>query len=304
MKNNSLLICEKDLGQRLDKLLTKHFPDHSRTYFQHLIENKHILVNGKPVKKRETFYVGDNVTISFEEPPELDVKPENIPLDILFEDEHLLVINKPANFVVHPGPGVHNGTFANALLYHCKQLNTEEFIPLRPGIVHRLDKDTTGILIAAKTRTCHQKLTEQFANRSIEKHYLAICSSAPPEGLFSAPIKRHPVNRKTMHVSENGKEAISHFRLLAKKENLSLVEIKLITGRTHQIRVHLKALNCPILGDPVYGAPSLNQKYNIKRQMLHANNIKFTHPISEVSLELIAPQPKDMKKFIELIQPS
>ncbi|NGX39905.1 MAG: Ribosomal large subunit pseudouridine synthase D [Chlamydiae bacterium] len=299
---DSLVITEEDLGLRLDKLLSQKFPEHSRSYFQYLINEEFVLLNGHPVKKQLRPETGDKIVIDFQKPPLLDVKPEPIPLDILYEDEELLVINKPRNMVVHPAPGAYTGTFANALLHHCKQLDPKHFEDLRPGIVHRIDKDTTGALLAAKTIASHQKLTAQFSARSVKKHYLAICSSKPPEGEFSAPLRRHPIKRKQMTVHPEGKEAISAFRVLAHKENLSLVEIELITGRTHQIRAHLKKLNCPILGDPIYGSVTLNRKYRIHQQLLHAHRIHFIHPISGDPVELTAPIPSEMKDFIDLIQ--
>ncbi len=300
----NLIISEEDLGVRLDKILKNHFPDHSRTYFQYLIEEGCVLVNGLLVKKQYRPAVGDEIEISFLLTPEIDVKPEPIPLDILYEDDHLLIINKPAGMVVHPAPGSPSGTFANALLYHCSQLNPTEFTTLRPGIVHRLDKETTGVLIGVKTSLAHKKMIEKFSTRAIEKHYLAICCGVPKEGQLSAPIKRHPIRRQEMTVSEDGKEAISCFKILQRNNGLCFIDVQLITGRTHQIRAHLKHLNCPLLGDPVYGSKSLNEKYKATRPLLHAHTIKFTHPISEKPLEIVAPISPDMKNFIEFIQQS
>ncbi len=292
----------EDLGMRLDKLLKERFPDHSRSYFQYLIDEHHVLINSLPVKKQYRPVVGDSVEISFHPSVEIDVKPENIPLDILYEDSDLIVVNKPAGMVVHPAPGAYSKTFANALLYHCKELKVEEFDPMRPGIVHRLDKETSGVLIAAKTQRAHQGLTTLFSSREVEKHYLAICYGVPKEGECHAPIKRHPIKRKEMTVSHEGKEAITHFKTLHRRDGLSLVEAILITGRTHQIRVHLRSLNCPIIGDSTYGSHSLNQKYKAERQMLHAHSIKFLHPLTNLSIEIQAPIPQDMKNFIEFIQ--
>lgn len=302
--SESFCISIEDLGKRIDKLLVGHFPKYSRTYFQFLINKDCVLVNKKPIKKQYKTQINDEIAISFLTLPELDVKPEAISLDILFEDENMIAINKPAGMVVHPAPGTLHGTFANALLHHCKQLEEQQFAFLRPGIVHRLDKDTSGILLGAKNRETHQKLIEQFSQRKIKKYYLAICLGVPPEGLFSAPIKRHPIKRKEMTVcpTGEGKEAISHLRILEKKKEFSLLEIQLITGRTHQIRAHLKYLHCPILGDPIYGNISLNKKFQLNRQMLHACLIKMQHPILNIPLEISAPIPKDMKNFIELIQ--
>lgn len=297
----SLYVVEDEVGERIDKLLTRHFQSHSRTYFQELIEEGHVLVNGKQPKKRAQLLAGDKVTITFAPPPKLNVEPEEIPLDILYEDEAIIAINKPKGMVVHPAPGVYSGTFANALLFHCEGLEKKGFEEHRPGIVHRLDKDTTGVLIGAKTLEAHAKLSTLFSKRKVEKHYLTVCAGRPKEGTFVAPIRRHPVRRKEMYVDEAGKEAISHFRLVAEKEDLSLVDVELITGRTHQIRVHLKAMNCPILGDQTYGSKSLNEKFKLESQLLHAHRTILPHPLTDTPLEIVAPLPRAMKNFIEVI---
>ena len=299
---SKIVVSEEDLGVRLDKLLAQRFSQHSRSYFQHLIDEGYVLLNGHPIKKQHRPEVGDEIAVAFQEVPKIDVKPEAIALDIIFEDEHLIAVNKPPGMVVHPAPGAYTGTFANALVHHCKELKSEDFDKTRPGIVHRIDKETSGILVAAKTLEAHKKLTEAFSKRQVQKRYLAICCGVPKEGVFSSPIKRHPLKRKQMTVSTEGKEAITCFKILARREGLSLIEAELITGRTHQIRVHLKALNCPLLGDDTYGSQTLNRKYGARRQLLHAHQIQFTHPISEVSLELVAPIPADLKNFIDLIQ--
>ncbi len=285
---------------RLDKLLCTHFPDHSRTYFQYLIEQGCVLVSGAPMKKRESPKEGDEIEVCFLLTPEISLEAQDIPLDVIYEDEHLIAVNKPASMVVHPAPGHPKDTFVNALLYHCKNLEGTD--PLRPGIVHRLDKDTSGILIAAKNAQAHAKLVALFATRQIEKYYLAICVGVPKEGLIDAPIKRHPTHRKVMAVNlEEGKEAKSICKVLQKNENLSLVEVQILTGRTHQIRVHMKHLNTPILGDPVYGSVSANKKYSPPRQLLHAHRLKFTHPMTGAQLDLTAPLPNDVTSFFQLV---
>ncbi|MBS0620193.1 MAG: RluA family pseudouridine synthase [Verrucomicrobia bacterium] len=286
----------KEAELRLDKLLALHFPAHSRTYFQYLIDEGCVLVNGALVKKRERLLEGDEIEVCFLLTPELSLEPEEIPLDILYEDEHLLAINKPAGMVVHPAPGHPSGTFVNALLFHCNSLQGTD--PLRPGIVHRLDKETSGVLLAAKTLEAHSKLVALFSERKIDKTYLAICVGTPPEGLISAPIKRHPLERKEMSVCfEGGKEAKTVCKVLAKEEQLSLVELALLTGRTHQLRVHLKHVGTPILGDPVYGSPSANSRFKAERQLLHAHQIRFIHPITQVPLIITAPLPDDIEQF-------
>jgi 23S rRNA pseudouridine1911/1915/1917 synthase len=294
------IVSPEESKTRLDKLLAIHFPEYSRTYFQYLIEQGYVLVNGISLKKRETLKVGDEIEICFLLTPEISLEPQSIPLDILFEDEYLIAVNKPANMVVHPAPGHPKNTFVNALLFHCHNLQSMD--PIRPGIVHRLDKDTSGILLAAKTLQTHAKLTELFSERRIQKHYLAICVGTPKEGLIDAPIKRHPLQRKEMTICfENGKEAKSICKVLRKNQHLSLVEIQLLTGRTHQIRVHLKHIGTPVLGDLVYGIPSANKRFNANRQLLHAHQLSFVHPMTNIPIHLNAPIPKDLLQFTEAI---
>lgn len=293
---DTFTISPDQVGIRLDKLLSLHFPQFSRTYFQYLIEQNGVLVNGEKLKKREKLEAGDEVEVCFLLTPELKLEPQNIPLDILYEDEHLIAVNKPKGMVVHPAPGNPSQTFVNGLLYHCKQL-PEAGDALRPGIVHRLDKDTTGVLLAAKTASAHQQLVSLFAERKIEKHYLAICIGNPGDVLIDAPIGRHPVRRQEMSVVETGKEAKSVCKVLATNGQFSLAEVKLITGRTHQIRVHLKSRGCPVLGDPVYGSAALNGQFGVSSQCLHAWRVEFTHPITQKKLELKAPIPLEIRNL-------
>jgi 23S rRNA pseudouridine1911/1915/1917 synthase len=292
-----IVISEEEAGLRVDKLLKDRFPQHSRTYFQYLLEEGCVLSNGIPLKKREKLNVGDEIEICFLLTPEISLEPENIPLEILYEDEHFLAVNKPSGMVVHPAPGHPSKTFVNALLFHCKELEKQEG-DLRPGIVHRLDKDTSGILLAAKTREAHKELIALFAERKIEKTYTAICVGKTTDGVINAPIGRHPQHRKEMCVRSDGKSAISHVRTLMSHNSLSVVEVDLITGRTHQIRVHLKSAGTPILGDPVYGFSSVNEKWGITAQMLHAQRICMLHPILKTPLEIVAPLPQAMQEFI------
>lgn len=299
------IFVEKDEESfRIDKLLCNRFSDKSRTYFQYLLENHLVLLNGKPVKKRVKPKEGDEIEVCFAATEEISLEPEDIPLDILYEDEHLLAINKPKGLVVHPAPGNTSHTFVNALLFHCKQL-PQEPDSIRPGIVHRLDKDTTGVLLAAKTLEAHQKLITLFSTRQIEKEYLAICLGKPSEGLFSAPIGRHQYLRKKMTVcEEKGKEALSEFSLLAFEAPLSLIKIRLHTGRTHQIRVHLEHLRCPLLGDEVYGSEKANKSHEVMSPLLHAFQVRFTHPITNKRLVITAPPPASMESFMKKNFPS
>ncbi|MEI6241930.1 MAG: RluA family pseudouridine synthase [Chlamydiota bacterium] len=290
-----IFVTAAEEGVRLDKLLASRFEARSRTYFQYLIDNECVTVNSSSVKKGFLPKTNDEITISFIKTPEITLTPENIPLDILFEDEHLLVVNKPAGMVVHPAPGHWSSTFVNALLFHCKTLPQEEG-DLRPGIVHRLDKDTSGILIASKTLEAHQKLITLFQSRKVSKDYLGICIGKPVSGIVSAPIGRHPRERKEMAVVESGKEAITNIQVLAFHQNLSLILAQPITGRTHQIRVHLQHIKAPILGDEIYGNPKMNHSMNVKRQLLHAYRIRLPHPILQTPLHLVAPIPDDIKE--------
>jgi 23S rRNA pseudouridine1911/1915/1917 synthase len=291
----SLLVDPEEAGLRIDRLLTLRYPLFSRTYFQKLIEDGFVLLNGEKIKKRLVPGEGDEIEVSFQCNPEISLEPENIPLEILFEDDHLLAVNKPAGMVVHPAPGHPNKTFVNALLYHCKDLKGVD--RLRPGIVHRLDKDTSGLLLAAKTDIAHHKLVESFSSRQIEKTYLAICLGKPVNTTINAPIGRHPTKRKEMAISVNGrgKDAMTEIQVLAFNDRMSLVLAKPRTGRTHQIRVHLKHIGCPVLGDPVYGRAT---DWKVERQLLHAYRLDFLHPITSLPLSLLAPLPEDMKEWI------
>jgi len=292
-----LFTAANEEGTRIDKLLAERFPEYSRTYFQNLIDQGCVLLNGEPVKKRVVPEEGDEIEVCFQAIPGPSLEPESIPLEILYEDDHLLAINKPAGMVVHPAPGHWSGTFVNALLAHCNG-KAPGSDPLRPGIVHRLDKETSGVLVAAKTLPAHQKLIEMFASRSMEKLYLAICCGRPTNGVISAPIGRHPVHRKEMAVLSDGREAISEIHLAAFNERLSLVLVRPMTGRTHQIRVHLKHVGCPVLGDPVYGNDRLNQLLDPQRHLLHAYRLVFDHPITGAPLKLSAPIPEDFKSWM------
>ena len=305
----TLFISDAEAGERLDKILANRLSlAGSRTYFQYLIEEGKVLLNGSPVKKRIKPQSGDEIEIEYILSPELTLTPEEIPLNIVYEDEAFLVVNKVPGMVVHPAVGNWNGTFVNALLFHCRHL-TENLddakSALRPGIVHRLDKETSGLLIAAKTSQAQQKLIEMFAGRNIYKEYLAICIGNPKEGVIEAPIGRNPTNRKVMAVDqEKGRPAITRFCSLFHNERLSLARVVIETGRTHQIRVHMKYHGTPVLGDPIYGIPSFNEKIGAKRQMLHAYKLVFTHPITGKEMEFTAEIPQDMKKIIKLINPT
>lgn len=296
----NLLFSEQDIELRLDKWLSLKYPMHSRTYFQGLIEEGAVLINGTSCKKRHKPSVGDEIEVCFALTKEISLDPEEIPLDILYEDDDLLVINKPAGMVVHPAPGHPSGTFVNALLFHCKSLEKEMSDPLRPGIVHRLDKDTSGVLVAAKTSYAHRFLVSAFSERKVKKHYLAICLGHPSARKIEAPLARHRTKRQEMAVcEEGGKPATTLLSVTDKGAHTSSLLIELITGRTHQIRVHLKHIGCPILGDPLYGQPFANTKYGAARQMLHAKELSIPHPRTAEILTFKAPIPLDIQHFLD-----
>jgi 23S rRNA pseudouridine1911/1915/1917 synthase len=302
MENDTdiLIATEEEEGMRLDTFLVRRFPDYSRTYFQSLIKERLVLVNTELVKKASKMQAGDEVEIEFAVTPEISIKPEPIALDILYEDPHLLAVNKPAGMVVHPAVGNWTNTFVNALLYHCKQLGGVD--ALRPGIVHRLDKETSGVLLAAKEEVAQRKLVEAFATRKVYKEYLAICVGNPGNRHIVGNIGRHPVRRKEMAVlKERGKEAKTFCETIAYNESLSLVRLLPHTGRTHQLRVHMQFIGFPILGDAVYGFVSANKKFDAKRQLLHAYCLRFFHPITKEEIELKAPLPQDINKFVQLL---
>jgi 23S rRNA pseudouridine1911/1915/1917 synthase len=296
-----ILITEAEAGERLDKILASRFHSiHSRSYFHTLIEQECILLNGLPVKKRIQPQAGDEVEIHFLLAPEINLSPEPIPLEILYEDEHLLAINKPAGMVVHPAVGHWTGTFVNALLHHCYIAHEDN--SLRPGIVHRLDKETSGVLLAAKSSLCQQRLVALFAARQIHKEYLAICLGNPGNTTLNHPIGRHPIHRKLMGVVATGKAALTHCETLAFDGQISLVKVLLETGRTHQIRVHMKHHGTPVLGDSSYGNPSSNAKHGALRQLLHAHRLQFLHPMTGNRLSLVAPPPLDIGTWIKQLK--
>jgi 23S rRNA pseudouridine1911/1915/1917 synthase len=295
---DTLFVSPDEEGTRIDKLLAVRFANYSRTYFQHLIEIGCVLLNGEPIKKRICPEDGDEIEVCFQAIPGPSLLPEKIPLNILYEDEYILAVNKPPGMVVHPAPGHWSNTFVNALLAHCQYLAPGSD-PLRPGIVHRLDKDTSGVLIAAKTLAAQQKLIEDFSSRKMDKTYLAICVGKPQNGTICAPIGRHPTLRKEMTILPDGREAISAVQTVAFNDQLSLALIRPKTGRTHQIRVHLRHIGCPVLGDPIYGSDRANQTLSPERLLLHAYRLGFNHPITKAPILLTAPIPDDFKPWMQ-----
>ncbi|MCM1158957.1 MAG: RluA family pseudouridine synthase [Bacteroidales bacterium] len=289
-------------AERIDKYICEQLPDLSRSYLQQLIKRGQVTVNGKRCKANYPCKPGDSIVLEYEEPQELDVVAENIPLDILYEDESVILINKPKNMVVHPAAGHYTGTLVNALLYHCKDSLSSINGVIRPGIVHRIDRNTTGILVVCKNDMAHKYIAEQLKEHSITRTYHAICYGTfrQTEGTINAPIGRHPVDRKKMAVNhKNGREAITHYRVLQTlKENFSYIECTLETGRTHQIRVHMASIGHPLLGDDVYGPKNPGIK-GLEGQTLHAKTLGFIHPETGKRVEFDSELPEYFQQLLK-----
>lgn len=270
---------DTDIGERIDRFLQKHFPERSRSALQKLTADGHVSVNGRSVSKNYKLSGGDTVSLIIPEPKELDVLPERIPLDIVYEDNDLLVVNKPKGIVVHPAPGNLSGTLVNALLYHCKNELSGINGVIRPGIVHRIDKDTSGLLMVAKSDKAHLSLAKQIKEHSFNRVYETVVYGTFREdsGTVDAPIGRHPVDRKKMAVTDlHSRDAITHFQVLERFSGFTHLRVTLETGRTHQIRVHMAYIGHPVAGDPVYGPKKVITE--LDGQCLHAKVIGFTHP--------------------------
>ncbi|MBR4676363.1 MAG: RluA family pseudouridine synthase [Victivallales bacterium] len=291
-------------GQRLDKYLAKMLPEYSRAYFQRAIQDGFLLVDGEKVEKSDLIRPGATVTVDVTPSVVRQLEPEEIPLDVLYEDDDLIVVNKQPGLVVHPANGNWNGTLVNALLNHCDSDEFEEMIDddLRPGIVHRLDKDTSGALIIAKNQEIREKFKEAFINHEVRKVYAALILGKmnAANGKIELPIGRHPYNfQKMAVVMDRGKEASTQYKTIAFSNGVSLVKILLHTGRTHQIRVHFAHFGHPVLGDALYGGRPQQSPYAAARQMLHAYEITFAHPRSGKKLKITAPLSED---FIEALR--
>ncbi len=298
------IAASEDTGARLDAFLAGKM-EKTRSSVQKLIEEENVRLNGAPAAKNARLREGDRVEAT-EPPPEvLDVKPQNIPLDIVYEDQDLLVVNKPKGMVVHPAAGNPDGTLVNALLFHCGDSLSGINGVIRPGIVHRIDKDTSGLLIVAKNDRAHQSLAEQIAVHSFTRIYNAVVYGIvkEEEGTVSAPIGRHPTDRKRMAVlSSGGREAVTHYRVLERFPGFTLVECRLETGRTHQIRVHMAHIGHPVAGDPVYGPKKCITE--LQGQCLHARVIGFIHPATGEYLEFDSGLPPYFERFLEKLRRS
>lgn len=296
--------AEED-GLRLDQYIAGRCMDLSRSYIQKLIKESRVTINKNIQTKTKTaVQESDIVNVFLPDPKELEIKPQDIPLDILYEDNDVLVVNKPKGMVVHPAPGHYEGTLVNAVLYHCRDNLSGINGVLRPGIVHRIDKDTTGALIVCKNDKAHQKIADQLRAHTITRSYRAIVYNnfSEDEGMINAPIGRHPTNRKKRMVTEkNSKEAITHYKVLDHlNHKFNYIECRLETGRTHQIRVHMSHIGHPLLGDEIYGP--VNSKFkNLQGQTLHAATIGFIHPTTEEYLEFSAPLPDYFEKLLKTL---
>jgi 23S rRNA pseudouridine1911/1915/1917 synthase len=311
----SLRIDPNDTGKRLDLILASYLPNQSRSYFSHLITTGRIKVRGCQKKPSYKVQPGDVITGQLEKPAPAVLIPEPMDLDILWEDESLIVINKPPGMVVHPSPGHRSGTLVNGLLHHDENIGGVGD-PLRPGIVHRLDKDTSGIMVVAKTSGSYDFLLREFKQRRVNKQYLALVCGVPSidNGEICSRIGRHPTDRKKMSTrSVKSRSAKTSWRVKERFAEASLLELHIHTGRTHQIRVHCADMNHPVVGDPKYGRRKFNQAFNrwcrgvdsklaVTRQMLHAYSLSFSHPRSRENIHFKAPLPRDMKQVLEILE--
>ena len=297
------VVSDGQSGIRIDRYLSDSNEDLSRSYIQKLLKEQKVTVQGTFVKANYKVQAGDVITVEVPDMTEPDILPEDIPLDILYEDEDVLVVNKPKGMVVHPSAGHTTGTLVNAIMAHCKENLSGINGVLRPGIVHRIDKDTTGALLVCKNDNAHRDLALQLKEHSIKRRYREIVAGVikEEEGTIEGPIGRHPVDRKKMAINyKNGKEAVTHYRVLERFPNATYVECRLETGRTHQIRVHMTSIGHPLLGDEVYG--SGRNPYHLQGQTLHAMILGFVHPSTGEYMEFTAPLPEYFEKLLEKLR--
>ncbi|PLR84140.1 RluA family pseudouridine synthase [Bacillus canaveralius] len=293
-------ILEEQAHDRIDKVLSSLNEEWSRTQVQQWIKEGHVLVNGQKIKTNYKCNINDEIEVTIPEPEELDVIPEEMDLGIFYEDRDVLVVYKPKGMVVHPAPGHMNGTLVNGLMAHCRDLSGINGV-LRPGIVHRIDKDTSGLLMVAKNDLAHESLVNQLVNKTVTRKYKAIVHGiiSHDHGTIDAPIARDPKDRQSMTVVDNGKHAVTHFQVLERFTDFSYVECQLETGRTHQIRVHMKYIGFPLAGDPKYGP---RKTLDIGGQALHAGVLGFSHPRTGEYLEFEAPLPPDFQQLLDKLR--
>ncbi|MCR4944057.1 MAG: RluA family pseudouridine synthase [Clostridium sp.] len=288
-------------GERIDKYLTQVFEGKSRSYLQGLIEKGNILVNDKNIKSNYKLRLYDEVKVTIPEPLVLKAEPEDIPLNIIYEDSDVIVVNKPQGMVVHPAPGNYNGTLVNGLLYHCTDLSSINGV-VRPGIVHRIDKDTSGILVVAKNDNSHNFLSEQLRDHSMKREYIALVEGVVKEdsGTIDKPLGRNKKDRLKIGIVEGGRRAVTHYEVLERYKSSTLIKCVLETGRTHQIRVHMASIGHPLIGDPLYGFKK--QKYKLEGQMLHAKVLGFIHPSTKEYVEFDSNLPVYFEELIEKLR--
>ena len=293
---------DRDRDERIDKVIAAAFADLSRSYLQKIIKEQQVFVNDKCVKANYRVKEGDVIRCRIPACVEPEIPAEDIPLDIVYEDEELLVVNKPKNMVVHPAPGHYSGTLVNGLLHHCKGNLSGINGVFRPGIVHRIDKDTTGLLLVCKTEAAHHFLAQQLKEHTVQRAYRAIVygNFDTEEGSIDAPIGRDKKDRKKMAVCyHNGKSAVTHYRVLQQFDGYSYIECRLQTGRTHQIRVHMTSIGHPLLGDEIYG--KRQSKYKLEGQCLHAMTLGFVHPVTKEFMEFSAPLPDYFEHLLSIL---
>ncbi|MDU5511351.1 RluA family pseudouridine synthase [Enterococcus gilvus] len=298
--DNQIEVIVKEEKGRIDKVLNERLTDYSRSQIQQWIKEQHVSIDGKVIKANYKVSAGDHVLIEIPVPETLDLVPENMNLEIVYEDKDVVVVNKPQGMVVHPSAGHPNGTLVNGLLYQIKNLSTINDV-VRPGIVHRIDKDTSGLLMVAKNDRAHESLAKQLKDKTSLRKYVALVHGEIPheKGRIEAPIGRSKVNRKMQAVIEGGKSAVTHFEVLKRFEGYTLIELQLETGRTHQIRVHMNYIGYPVAGDPLYG-PKKTLKGN--GQFLHAKLLGFEHPTTGENMVFEAPLPEIFKKTLKQLQ--
>lgn len=297
-----IFVTEELAGDRIDKFLSEQCEELSRSFIQKLLKSGEVYVGQKAVKASYKVTEGDMISFEVPEAVEPEILPEDIPLDIVYEDHDVILVNKPKGMVVHPAAGHYTGTLVNALMFHCKDDLSGINGVLRPGIVHRIDMDTTGILIVCKNDLAHNSIAEQLKEHSITRRYQAIVHGVlkEDEGTIDAPVGRHPQDRKRMCVNhQNGKHAVTHYRVLNRYKNFTHIECRLETGRTHQIRVHMASLNHPLLGDAVYGPAKC--PYKLQGQTLHAGVLGFVHPRTGKYMEYSAPLPEYFQKLLNTL---
>ena len=299
----NLQIEDEGVGERIDKFLSDMLSSYSRSHIQKLINENLVLVNNKNIKSNYKLSKNDSLTIYIPFPEEYEILPEDIRLDIVYEDDDIILINKPKGMVVHPAAGHYSGTLVNALMYHCKDNLSGINGVLRPGIVHRIDMDTTGIIIACKNDAAHISLSQQLKEHSITRYYYAICHNSFKEsnGTINAPLGRHPLDRKKMAINfKNGKEAVTHYEVISNLGKYAFIKCKLETGRTHQIRVHMSSIGHPLLGDNVYC--NAKTSFKLQGQTLHAGVLGFIHPRTGEYMEFEAPLPEYFQELLKKLQ--